>query len=285
MILRSVLLILLFSVLHSTFSQTYSGKVLEMGSKEPVAYANIGIVDKNIGTVSDANGYFDIELTSQDDKDTLRISCIGYMDKYFLIRDFKNEFSAGDEIRIELTSIAYNLDEVLIRPQKTRPYILGYLCDSNSAYGNAFYSSELGTEMGVVMKLPRKKEQAYLKSFRFYVGEFTFDTFPVRLNIYDLKDGIPDKNILKEPVFIEIESAGEYVLDLNRQNITVYGDFFVSLEYYRIPDNAEGKLVFCAVHSKGREKGNSYFRWTSQGNWQKEMFDHVGFSCEVECKK
>ena len=280
-----VVCLMLFSSLLNAFPQTYAGKIIDRDSRQAVAFANIGIVNRNIGTVSDASGNFEIVLSSSHDKDTLRISCIGYLDKQYLIRDLKNESRVGEEIRVELTSISYDLDEVLIRPEKTKVFTLGYPCDSNSAYGNAFYSSELGTEMGVVMKLPRKKEKAYLRSFRFYVGEFTFDKFPVRMNIYGLRDGIPDKNILKEPVFIEIDSAGEYVLDLGKQNITVYGDFFISLEYYRIPDNTEGKLVFCAVHGASRKKGESYYKWTSQGNWQKEMFDHVGFSVEVECRK
>lgn len=269
--------------LVSSFSQTYSGQLINKESGEAVAFANIGIIDRNIGTVSDAVGWFEIELINIHDKDSMCISCIGYLDKKYLISDFKNNESNTEQLSIELTPISYHLDEVLIRPINTRTYILGYHCDSISAYGNVFYSRELGTEMGVVIKLPRKKNTAYLKSFRFYVGEFTFDKFPVRLNIYYLKEGLPDKRIIREPIFIEITSAGEYIVDLSKYNITALGDFFVSLEYYRIPDDTKGKLVFCAVHNRKMTEGNSYFRWTSQGNWQSEMFDHVGFSVEIEC--
>lgn len=279
---RHILVMIFGLFLLSSFSQTYSGQLINKESGEAVAFANIGIIDRNIGTVSDAAGWFEIELNNIHDKDSMCISCIGYLGKKYLISEFKNNESNPEQLSIELTPISYHLDEVLIRPLNTKDYTLGYYCDSNSAYGNAFYSSELGTEMGVVIKLPRKKNKAYLKSFRFYVGEFTFDKFPVRLNIYDLKGGLPDKSILREPIFIEIASAGEYVMDLSKYNITVLSDFFVSLEYYMIPDKTEGRLVFCAVHYRKMTKGNSYFRWTSQGNWQSEMFDHVGFSVEVE---
>lgn len=268
--------------MFSSISQTYSGMVVNSENGEPVAFANIGIAGRNIGTVSDAGGWFEIQLDDMYDKDLLRISCIGYSEKEIVTGNFKKKAGVNGQNRIELSPISYQLDEVLIRPQKTKSYTLGYYCDPNSAYGNAFYSKELGTEIGVVINLPRKKKQAYVKRFRFYVGEFTFDKFPVRLNIYELQDGLPKNNILREPIFIEITSAGEYDLDLSGYNITATGDFFVSLEYFRVPDNNEGQLVFCSVHTR-KNKGDSYYRWTSQGNWQKEMFDKVGFSVEVEC--
>lgn len=283
--MKPILGLLLISLWFISYSQTYSGILINEENGEAVPFANIGVIGRNIGTVSDAMGRFIIELNKQFDQDSLRISCIGYRDMQFSIHELKDEIIAGDSIRIELMPISYSLDELLVRPENTRSYTLGYVCDSNSAYGNAFYSKELGTEMGVVIRLPRKEDEAYLKTFRCYVGDFSFDTFPVRLNIYDLKNDLPDKTILKEPIFLEITSVGEYLVDLRKYNITAANDFFVSLEYYRIPEKELGTLVFCAVHKPGRKKGGSFYRWTSQGNWQEEMFDHVGFSVEVECRR
>jgi hypothetical protein len=282
---NSILLLILNFVFLSSFSQTYSGQLIDQQSGKAVAYANIGIININVGTVSDINGWFSIALNPTNDKDTLRISCIGYKGKQYLVSSFKKYILNSEQQQIELSPISYTLDEILIKPVKTKTYTLGYYCESGSAYGNAFYSKELGTEMGVVMKLPRKKDKAFLKSIRFYVGEFTFDTFPVRLNIYTLKNGLPYENILREPIFLEINSSGEYIVNLQSQYITVNGNFFVSLEYFKIPDQSEGKLVFCAVHEQKKNNGNSYYRLTSQGKWQIEMFDHVGFSVVVECEK
>ena len=267
----------------ASYSQIYSGKLINKESGKPVSYANIGIVDRDIGTVSDTAGWFEIELIDKYDEDSLLISCIGYKSERYLISDFKDAERKTVEMRIELAPISYHLNEVIIRPIQMRTYTLGFNCDSNSAYGNAFYSKELGTEMGVVIELPSKKDKAYLKNFRFYVGEFTFDKFPVRINVYDLNNGIPGKNILREPIYMEITSTGEYVINLSEYNITVFGNFFISLEYYRVPDKTQGKLVFCAVHQRKMKKKNSFYRWTSQGNWQSEMFDVVGFSVEVDC--
>lgn len=268
-----------------SFSQTYSGQIIDVESGKPIPYTNIGIIGKSVGTASDANGFFKIELNSKFDNDTLGISCIGYASKKYQIRNFKDEVKDPEKVKIELSPKIYHLNEVTIKPLKSKIYILGNYCDANSSYGNAFYSDQLGTEVGVLIKLPHKKDKAYLQTFRFFVGEFTFEKFPVRLNIYNLKNNMPYENILTEPIYVEIKSEGEYIIDLKKYNIRLNEDFFISLEYYKIPDRTIGNLIFCATHRKNDNKGNSYFRFTSQGNWEPEPVDNVGFSVQVECEK
>jgi hypothetical protein len=177
------------------------------------------------------------------------------------------------------------MEEVVVRPVETRIYTLGNFCESNSTYGNAFYSELLGTEMGVVINLPRGKKNGLLNNFRFHVGEFTFESFPVRLNIYTLKNNLPHENVLKEPIFITITSEGEYVIDLEKYNLMLDGDFFIALEYYKVADKKDGKLIFCAVHNRKRNKNKSYYRLTSHGDWREEQFDNVGFSVQLQCEK
>ena len=280
----SILAILYFNIFVS-FSQNFSGQIIDVESGKPIPYTNIGIIGKSVGTVSDANGFFRIELNSKFDNDTLGISCIGYASKKYQMRNFKDDVKDPEKVKIELSPIIYRLNEITIKPLKSKIYTLGNYCDANSSYGNAFYSKQLGTEIGVLIKLPRKSKKAYLQSFRFYVGEFTFDKFPVRLNIYNMKNNRPNENILTEPIYIEIKSEGEYIIDLENYNIILDEDFFISLEYYKIPDRTIGKLVFCATHRKNDNKGNSYFRFTSQGNWETEPVDNVGFSVQIECEK
>ena len=277
------LILLILTGLYSiyAFPQTFSGLVIDAESKKPVSFANIGIPGKDAGTVSDVNGEFNLELNSKYDKDSIIFSCIGYESLKFSVLDFR---AAGFKI-IRLSPRAYELNEIVIKPVKTKAYTLGNLCDPNSCYGNSFRSGKLGTEIGVRMELPGKEEKAFLKSFRFYVGDFTFKKFPVRVNIYSVINGLPYQNILKEPIFIDITSEGEYIIDLTKYDIHTAGDFFISLEYYRVHGQDDGKLTFCAVHKRKMNKGNSYYRLSSQGNWLPEFGDKLGFSIEVLCEE
>jgi hypothetical protein len=281
-----IFLIMIFTLYSlNVYAQIYSGHLADKKSGQPIPYANIGIIGKNIGTASNAAGWFKMELNSIYDKDTLCISSIGYESKKFLVGDLQNNTETIHQVKIELSPKIYQLAEVIIQPINTEVYTLGNFCESNSAYGNAFYSSKLGTEMGVLIKLPHNKNKAYLTNFRFYVGKFTYNEFPVRLNIYNLKNGLPYENILTEPIFIEITSVGEQIINLKPYKIVTNEDFFISLEYYKIPDITKGELVFCAVHNEEINKGNGYHRLASQGDWNREMFDNVGFSVQVECEE
>ena len=265
------------------FSQIYSGKLVDKNSRITIPYVNIGIVNKNIGTVSNAKGEFKLELNSAKENDTLFISCIGYERKEYLISSFINSFGSIDQILIELQPKIYELADVVIKPFGTKIYTLGNFCESNSAYGNAFYSKELGTEIGILIKLPDNKNIAFLQNFRFEVGKFTFDKFPVRLNVYDVINGMPNENILREPIFININSTDEYIVEMEKYKIITNGDFFITLEYYRIADGKEGELVFCAVENENN--GNGYFRLTSQGSWMPEIVANTGFSVQIKCEE
>jgi hypothetical protein len=268
-----------------TYSQIYSGQLTDLESGLPIQYANIGILGKNVGTVSNNLGRFQMELSDDFNKDTLCISCIGYESNKYLIAKLKNSLKDIDEVKIELKPKIYQLEEIIVKPIDLETYTLGNFCEPDSPYGNSFPSKNLGTEIGVMIKLPEDVDKAYLKELRFYVGEFTYDYFTVRLNVYNIKDGLPNKNILNKQIFIDISSIGEYILDLQRKNIVTTGDFFVCLEYFKIPDQHEGKLIFCAVHNPDIHKGNGYYRLTSHGKWNREYGDNLGFSVKVECEE
>lgn len=268
-----------------SYSQIIQGLLADKESGQPVPFANIGIIDRNYGTCSDVGGGFAMELTGKPGTDLIRISCIGYDNLTCLVSDLRKEFLDTGRVRLELTPRTYQLKEVTVRPLRTKRYTLGNFCDPDSPYGNAFYSSELGTEMGVIIRIPARMTKCYLRSIRFYVGECTFDAFPVRLNIYSLKDGKPDENILRESIFVEITASGEYIVDLLPYRLFMQDDFFISLEYYRIADLREGSLTFCAVSIPRSSAGNGYFRMTSQGRWKPEPVANTGLSVEVECER
>ena len=84
--MENKLLLLLSCCILSLFlslpigAQTFViGQVIDAATKEPLPYVNIGQLNKNIGTVSDETGYFELEVnTEQNSRDTLRFSMIGF---------------------------------------------------------------------------------------------------------------------------------------------------------------------------------------------------------------
>jgi hypothetical protein len=86
---RSINLIILFIFPIIAFAQTYSGNVLNE-KKEPLEYVNIGVIGKDIGTVSDVNGHYNINVGPEFDNDSIRFSYTGYTPVSIKMADFKN---------------------------------------------------------------------------------------------------------------------------------------------------------------------------------------------------
>jgi len=53
-------------------------RVVDASTQDPLPFVNIGLVDKNIGTVTDEEGYFQLEVDPlKYGKSNLRFSMIG----------------------------------------------------------------------------------------------------------------------------------------------------------------------------------------------------------------
>lgn len=70
------------------FGQSVSGIVFETTGETPVEFVNIGIVGKNIGTVSDQNGKYTLQINPEYQNDTLRFTCIGFHSYSVKVSDF-----------------------------------------------------------------------------------------------------------------------------------------------------------------------------------------------------
>ena len=248
------------------------GQVIDAATKEPLPYVNIGLLNKNIGTVSDETGYFELEVnTEQNSRDTLRFSMIGFETKSYTLNDFINQ----NEIEVYLTEKSTALDEVILSSKRKnyQTKILGNKTTSKSLYA-AFTSNKLGNEMGFIVRA--RKHPMILKKFNISLVENDYGPIKFRLNIYDVLNGLPNKTLLKDNIFIETEeSSGIVSLDLTPYEIILDQDFFIAIEW--IEDLGPGKLYF----SGGFFGAPLFAREVSQGTWEKIGTASVGMNVEV----
>ena len=248
------------------------GQVIDAATKEPLPYVNIGLLNKNIGTVSDETGYFELEVnTEQNSRDTLRFSMIGFETKSYTLNDFINQ----NEIEVYLTEKSTALDEVILssKRKKYQTKILGNKTTSKALYA-AFTSNKLGNEMGFIVRA--RKHPMILKKFNISLVENDYGPIKFRLNIYDVLNGLPNKTLLTDNLFIETEeSSGIVSLDLTPYEIIIDQDFFIAIEW--IEDLGPGKLYF----SGGFFGAPLFAREVSQGTWEKIGTASVGMNVEV----
>lgn len=273
-LLRSVSIAFCLLVTSYCYSQTIHGSVQNTTSKSPIGYVNIGIVGKNVGTVSDEKGNFVIELNDQYDKDTLKFSMIGFKNLQFVVGNFKKDFlSKNGNIQIDLAQNITFLNEVIIKPKKYSTKIIGNTTNSSSIVGG-FTSNDLGSELGTVMKI--KKSPAFIENVNFNIAVNKYDSITFRINIYKMRNGIPVENIFKNPLFVTTKiKKGTLSIDLRKYNLIVEDTFLVSIEW--IKDLKGSNLYF----SGGFLNQDSYSRKTSQGNWKKVTTIGIGIYSTV----
>ncbi|WP_298149770.1 carboxypeptidase-like regulatory domain-containing protein [Flavobacterium sp.] len=263
--------IVLFLLLCSAFNYaqtTFSGTVKDKTSGEALAYVNIGIVNKNVGTVTDANGKFTLAIDSSFDGETIRISMVGYKALVFPAADFKKKITTDPLLFLERSTS--NLKEVVIKKKKMTTGILGNV-PARKTESAGFVNNVLGNEIGVPIKL--KKKPTYLKSFHAMIDFNRYRELKFRLNFYDLKDGLPNNSLLSENIIVTSTlKKGQLDVDLTPYNIWAEGDFFVSIEL--IEGLGEGGLHFIADY-----KGTPVItRAASQGKWNADPADGLSFA-------
>ena len=174
---------------YTISAQFISGKIIDAVSDEPLPYVNIGIVNKNIGTVSDRNGNFFLEVPTDLGKDTLRFSMVGFSKKDFILKDYLAQQKSENTLRLEEKITA--LEGVTVVRKKSDKYkrkVLGNKSRSKIIVGG-FTSNDLGNEIGIITRI--RKSPIYLKEFNMFIAKNTYSSVLFRLNFYSLKGGIP----------------------------------------------------------------------------------------------
>ncbi|MGC1390077.1 MAG: carboxypeptidase-like regulatory domain-containing protein [Bacteroidales bacterium] len=256
--IKAGLLLIILVYTGRGFSQSFQGKVLSSDTKSAIGFVNIGIIGKNVGTVSDKFGDFTIELDNVYNNDSIRFSMIGYESKSFKVEYFKENSIKT----IYLDPKSYFLTEVKIFFHKTREVTLGTQVVSD-ALKSGFENNNLGSELGI--KLDTKGE-VKLEDINLNVATCTYDSVTYRLNIYKTIDNVQYKNILTEPIYISFskDKINKVItFDLRKYSIIIEGDVLITLELYK--DLGEGRLLFYTQFFTGY----TYHKKTSEGRWTK----------------
>jgi len=126
-----------------------TGSVVNEENESPIGYVNIGIVGKNIGTVSDKEGKFSLLIESQQMNDSLLFSCIGFEPHSVKISDIRE-----NDI-IHLKEKIYFLNEVVVKPWTYKEHTLGIFSKSG-LLSTGFRDNNLGYELGLLFKNKKK---------------------------------------------------------------------------------------------------------------------------------
>ena len=146
---------LLCFVIHSfsVFSQhkVVGGIVIDSRTREPLAFATVGIQGTLFGTATDLEGRFILSISENLNDSSLFCSYMGYKDFSIEVRNI------GVELNIELDADTFTLDVVEVRPWTPWQYVWNAMMKIKDNYAptpfmSKGYYSEYMSENGVFLK-------------------------------------------------------------------------------------------------------------------------------------
>tara|TARA_R110002049_G_scaffold234457_1_gene407683 strand:- start:2085 stop:2912 length:828 start_codon:yes stop_codon:yes gene_type:complete len=274
--MKKVLLVALF--LFTTFvtfgQNTADGIIKNAQTNEPVPYVNIGILNRDKGTVSNEKGEFSLEIPTEFINDTIKVSSIGYETKIFIATEFIKTLKENKTI--SLLERVIELNEVVVSNKKLKEKVIGNKTKSKMMRGG-FRNAELGNELGIKIKI--KKSPTYISKFHANVTSNTGEKMKFRLNFYSIEKGLPKEKIINQNIIFSIDSKeGEFTLDLSKYNLVVEEDFYLTMELIENEGNKESEVFFSA----GLLGNATVTRLTSQAEWKKLGSIGIGFSLTSE---
>jgi hypothetical protein len=232
--LRSLILTLAFAFSASqSFAQiTISGKLLNKETNEPIPYANIGIMNSNVGTISNPDGSFSILIPAQQIQDSLTLSALGFGRGKIPVPYF---FTTKDAT-VFLNEKPTVLDELLITDKKEKNKIYevgnrsvsGGVLETDTTYSGRSISLLIDKTKEDDIQFPIYIEKASLRIFRNNLSSFKFR---VRLNELDTLTAEPGIDLLQKSIVLESSMKNGWLdFDLSQLRHVVYKPFFVTFE-------------------------------------------------------
>lgn len=237
----------------------YSRTVLSESTREPIIYASVGVINRNLGTVTDTLGNFSLSIPVEFVNDSIKISSIGYVAKIFAVKDIKNIPDT-----IFLADDAIILNEVIVKPQRIKHKTAGRKGDGGFVYIEVEGYKAAGQGLATPLNV---KERAWLKELGFTIqtDNRPLSKMKFRVNIYRKEDG---EYILQnfKPIYFDYDKAQlkdrSFTYTFPDEIMLDEGNYYVELEFL---ENFSNELF---VMKSKPLTGKTRFRYASQSAWE-----------------
>ncbi len=253
-------IVLLFICILNTFSQNtiLSGQVKAVDGAT-LEFVNVGILNKNIGTISDEYGYYTLNIPPLYQKDSVTFSYVGYYNETLSIEEMiKNKSKL-----ITLNIKPFQLEEVILKNPKRKEFSIGTKGYSKFVIGHIRAKNDINNDIQEFAKKINLEKAAQVLNININLFNIKQETANFRVNFYNIKDGLPYQKINRSDIlFNQPISEGWNQMDLTQYNLYFDSDFFVSIEYIPKSDSYDEPFSY-----RGNLFGKSIKRTASQGTW------------------
>jgi hypothetical protein len=222
------------------FSQGVSvrGVLITESDGSPIGYANIGILNTPVGTISNEDGSFELFIPEKFAHDNLLFAALGFERKSFPVTDLTrvpvNTISLAEQITL--------LKNVDVKSPRARPSV-------EAEFGNPYYnessiyadSAAAGSAMALLIENNTSGSREnlripyHVRSARLRIAHNTFERFKIRIRFLskDSVTGLPDKDLVNQNIIVSSGmKKGWLRFDLEKYNIRINKpSFYVAFEW------------------------------------------------------
>ncbi len=222
-------LLFLFLINFSLFSQI-KGKVFDE-KNQPISFVNIAVENENIGTTSEENGEFSINIL--DKNKNLIFSALGFE---------KKTVKASESLEVKLQSKEYQLDEVLIAKRfETKERLIG---ETDNPICQAFDNGPR-IDIKFFPNLSIYKKTKFIKYVTIYTDS-RIDKATIKIHFYKVDtNGFPGEEMLKKDFIATVKKGTiNNMFDLTDLNLKMpLKGIFVGFEKLIIEKNKLQKTI------------------------------------------
>jgi len=270
----SIISVFISVIVHSQ-EKIISGKVWNFENNKALAYVNIGIKYKTVGTVSNKNGFFKLSLNDKvSSKDTVVFSYIGFKTEKYLVSELNKikEPILLQPQNMELEEVVISSKKIKLKSKKIgRTSIgLGLMHSNFYTYYEKDVDDRLSKERGMKFNIRRN---CHIKDLNFNITSNDFKSLKFRVNFYKIQDGLPTDLLVQENIIFEIKDnfLGWFKVNLEPYEIYIKEEtekVAVTIQWIEsVKSNKKSK--YFAISTASSPTHTAYFREKAMDSWDK----------------
>jgi hypothetical protein len=187
-------------------NRVLEGVVLNQVTQQPVPFATVGVPAQPLGTAANEAGVFRLVLPATASPAAVVVSSVGYEAATVLLATW----TIGPQtIRLHPARVA--LGEVAVCGGKVKTKTFGRTGASTFMVARMYtepelVSDELAKEQGTVVPVD---PYCVLRDVHFFVAFNRFRSVTFRLQLYSVRQGLPDRPLLRRNVFVDVTGVAQ----------------------------------------------------------------------------
>ncbi|PTT19796.1 oxidoreductase, partial [Chryseobacterium sp. HMWF028] len=227
-----------------------------------VSYCSVSLENINTSTITDINGNYSIEIPENAKKnDFIIFESNGYEGKKVTIQGITTDAN------IRLSKKTNAIQEINITGKKTKKGVLGVKSRPMLTFSKMFDQNVPTIEQGQIFNIYKWTK---LNSYNFYIiPSSKFKEITLKLNIYSVKNNLPDESLLQENIIFKTNTTGWQTIDLEKYKL-IYNDLdqlAITLQLVENVPQDNVDFVF-GISAKKTLSNDLLFRYQSQGKWE-----------------